>query len=252
MTNPVSSFTVRVDFRNVTYDVEITPLMHGKPFVSLNPERIQQWNEAEKTAGLFSKKIKEMLDKAEIPIDFTSTLTAGSKDGFTFGDTTTTGHKTLDIWNEFIDCLEDPASNTEIDDEEDSVEKTGLGARLGFSPNVYLSSSPMEQQKVQFDVFKKKCREHFCQVHNIRPSIAITYDEFEKACLDELLYCDPSQDKMDVENEARKLWNMQNREEKKVWNKEFLRIEREIAGAAAHLEATAIAADDSDLSFNEL
>lgn len=242
-TTPISTFTVPVTFRGVAYDVEITPLMHGKPFLATD-RRIGLWNEAEKFHNLFSKKIVEMLEDA-VPADSDKMLTVGSKDGFEFEDKTTTTLKTAALWDQFIDYLEQPATYTaerpEIDDE--PGREIGLDARLRLTHNVYLSLSPAKQQETQFNVFKKKCVEHFCKLYGVQPIEEITYSDTEKACIKVHLKPD-----MEPWQERLSLWVQQKDEETRGdWSTESRKIKMEIAKAATEVsKAAAISAEDSD------
>ncbi len=173
MTKPVhpefSAFTVEVQFKGTFYDVEITPTLNGMPIKWLE-ERVGQWNFAEKTARLFSRKIEEMLDNPNIPADYSlvkdGAITAGSAEGFTFAKGLTVTHKTLDVWNEFIGCLEDPVSPTTgrppVAQSAAKVAPIGLGALLSsIVENPYKNLTADEQRKVRSELLENNYRLHF-------------------------------------------------------------------------------------------
>ncbi len=203
MTTSISSFTVTVGFKGIVYDVEITPTLNGKAISHL-PDRINQWNEVEKTHKIFSQKIEQMLKEA-VPSDYSlnthGLLTLGSAEGFTFADTSKAVHKTADLWECFVDCLLNPASYTAGVDPigGQAMPEVGPNARLQFRPNAYLSLDADEQKRVRFSLFEKKVRQCFKLPFK-------DYEPRELACLAYLLPCSPDQAEMTLEKETIALW----------------------------------------------
>ncbi len=222
MTNPTHSvFTVIVEFKGTFYDAEITPTWNGKPIEWL-PDRVGQWTSAETTHKLFSRKIVEMLNHTNIPADYSlamhGVIATGSAQGFTFDKGLEVTHTTQEIWEEFIDCLQDPDSYTTgrspVDEE---VVGTGLGTGVALTPNGYLNLSAESQKAVRLSLFMKKCYEHFASVNGVRLADEISeYVPSEKECLTYLLYRNSSLQRLTPGKEAKLIWLMQSEEEKKV------------------------------------
>lgn len=164
MTNPINSaFTVKVDFNGTFYDVKIQPTLDGRPLEWM-PDRVNQWVEAENTHKVFSQKIREMLEKANIPAE-RSLETLGvinSVDGFRVPETK---DATQIVWNEFIDRLKHTNAYTAGRDpvgRDEGVLGTGEGFGITFTRDVYLNLEKGSRTRaVRLSLFEKKTWELF-------------------------------------------------------------------------------------------
>ncbi len=256
MTNPIHSvFTVTVDFKGTFYDVEITPTLNDRPIAWLQ-DRVDQWTSAETTHQLFSQKIVEMLNHKDILADYSldthGLITAGSAEGFTFDKDLEIEHKTQEVWEEFIDCLQDPVSPTagrDSIDEDDEV--AGTGARMKFTPNVYLNLSPDDQKAARLSLFQKKCYEQFAGANKVDISNRMDkYTPSEKACLAHLSYRNPLLRKQTPGREALLIWQMQSEEEKKQMSPHVKRIRKEMGQEAlGRQQAALVESDDESFGY---
>jgi hypothetical protein len=250
MTNPVNSaFTVEVNFKGTFYDVEITPQWDGKPR-SWTQGHIDQWKKAEK---LFSQKIVEMTEwtDPEYSLATHGLITGASEAGFSvLNSPDLIRHKTNDVWEQFIECLRDPVTQSQIAgldpvDEDDEVAGTELGARVKYTPNDYRNLGADEQRQVRLSLFQRKCYEHFAPVNGIEiPAEVGEYEPSEKACLACLLYRNPSRRRLAPGKEAKLIWLMQSKEERIVMAPHVKRIREEMEQIA--LERRHEAEADSD------
>ena len=275
MTSSISTFLVQVAFNQVVYDVEITPLMHGRPF-PISEERLHQWKEAEREYRLFSTQISQMLKQDGVPEG--KMITLGSSEGFTSEGGLVTQHKTSNHWAEFIQSLQDPVSRTArlsrvaVPEEEpvldtrsssaqeliqstlepasrtprlsraedDSVRGFGIG--LTFNSNPYGSLSSERQKQVEYSVFRKLCEAFYRAEMNIPREQPILYDETELACLE---IVDQTLSTINPANEANALWRAQDAADRDRWSLDCQRIKDQIAeeAKAAELRQADIAAE---------
>lgn len=235
MTNPTYSvFTVTVDFRGTFYDVEITPTLNDKPIEWLQ-DRVDQWVAAETTHKLFSQKIVEMLNHTNLPEDYSlakhGVITTGSVEGFTFDKGLEITHTTREVWEEFIDCLQDPASQIAgLDpvDEDDEVIGTELGARIKSTPNDYLNLGKEAKKAVRLSLFEKRS----CELFDL-PFVA--YKPEELFCFAHLFQLGevrlPTKDKEQISRELMAWFFHKHlllaREDKDLSERELLQIEEE-------------------------
>ncbi len=257
MTTPThSAFTVTVPFQGIVYDVEITPILNDEPLPWIG-DRVAQWESAETTHRLFSQKIVEMLNNSEFPADYSlathGLITTGSEDGFTFEKGLGIEHKTQKVWDEFIDCLQDPVSRTAgvdpVEPEEVELPAMGLGTRMRFIREDYLSLDAGGQKVVRLRLFEKLCFEFYAQESKLVLPADFKYTKAEKACLSHHLYRNPAQEKMSCATEAKKLWTMQKAEEQREMDTACLEIKALIARQAkAAAEAAVSDSDDDSLS----
>jgi hypothetical protein len=215
-TNPAHSvFTVTVNFKGTSYDVEIKPTLNGQPIEWIG-DRVDQWNSAEKTHKIFSQTIVQMLDKTNVAADSLETLgVVTSVDGFSF-DAQESKEATQEIWEEFIGYLQDPVSATAgRDPVAEEVLRTGPGVEIKSTRNVYLNLGPEEQKVVRLHLFQKKCYEHFASEKGVRlPDYIREYTSAEKACLAHLLYPLPLSQRLAPGKEASQIWLMQSEVER--------------------------------------
>ncbi|HEY5235445.1 MAG TPA: hypothetical protein VIJ14_04640 [Rhabdochlamydiaceae bacterium] len=255
MTNPVNSaFTVTVAIQGTYYDVEITPQWDGKPR-SWSQEHIDQWKRAEK---LFSKKIVEMTEwtDPEYSLATHGLITGASEAGFSvLNSPDLIQHKTNDVWEQFIECLRDPVTQSQIAgldpvDEDDEVVGTKLGARVKHTPNDYLNLGAEEQSEVRLSLFRKKCYEHFARANDVPIPVKVrAYKPSEEACLAYHLYRNPSSREEHASGkEANLIWQMQSKEEQRLMAPHVKRIREEMEQVALERQRAAEADSDVELS----
>jgi hypothetical protein len=237
-TNPAhSAFTVAIDFKGTFYDVEITPTLNGQPIEWIQ-DRVDQWTSAERTNQLFSRKIVEMLNHTNMPADYSlathGVITAGSVQGFTFDKGLEITHTTQDVWEEFIDCLRDPVSQTAgLAPVNEDVAETGLAANFKLTTNVYSNLRAEDQKDVRLSLFQKKCYNYYGTKHGVElPHEISEYTAPEKACLEHLLYRNPLKEKLRPAREAVAIMVLQSEEERREMASEVKRIRAGMENAA--------------------
>jgi hypothetical protein len=245
MTTPThSAFTVTVAFQGIHYDVKITPTLNGEP-VEWIQDRVDQWVSAEKTQRLFSQKIVEMLEDKTFLDNYSianhGLITSGSEKGFTFEKDSAVIIKPVQaLWDDFIDCLQDPASRLKVKDpvvsNMDDVPGSGVGFELQFSPDAYVNLQPEQQKQVRSELFLKSFDRHFKGEVEIDRD---AYTDAEKACIKVLLDKNKSKPIQSLQDLILALWTSKAlpRVEKGQLSIHFLRLSEAMKEAAARAEA---------------
>lgn len=182
MTTTPTSFTVTVDHNGHSYDVEVTPTFNGAQIEGIG-DRLNQWNEAERTHRVFSRTLRNILTQSNVPDDQLTAgiLTIGQGRGITLPNTTELNDDvTKRVCDAFINYLQDPNTGiAELGALDDDASTNGLGVTLRITPNAYLGLGADEQKQTRLSLFKKKCQEYY--------GADITYTDLELSCRTYLL-----------------------------------------------------------------
>lgn len=233
MTNPAnpahSTFTVTVKFRDVLYDVGITPTMNGVPIENLPLNRIAHWKGAEQSHQVYSRTIAELLVHSKTLSDKLAALAAdgsltvaGSDEEFTFPDTSVKhDEKVKEVWGRFVSYLDDPVSGMnelaplETDNKAASTETNG-----------YLTLNPEEQKAVRKGLLEKNYRLFARRKTTIEPK---NYTDVEKCCIAQIL--------KKSKKEKSKTDNLLNGLTLALWNKLESDEKDELSGSLERIEA---------------
>ncbi|HEX4839679.1 MAG TPA: hypothetical protein VFU89_04475 [Rhabdochlamydiaceae bacterium] len=163
-TTTPTSFTVTVDHNGHSYDVEVTPTFNGARIEGIG-DRLDQWNEAERTHKVFSRTLQKILTQSNVPDSHLTAgvLTVGQGRGIILNDAThVNDDATKRVCDTFINYLQDPnAGIAELGAPDDAASTDGLGVTLRVKSNAYLESAPDVQKATRLSLFKKKCQEYY-------------------------------------------------------------------------------------------